>query len=54
MTLEEIAEELGCSHQAVWELQNKALKKFRYKLELLGITYEDFKMYLKHNHLRDY
>jgi DNA-directed RNA polymerase specialized sigma24 family protein len=52
MTLEEIAKELGCSHQAVWYAQNTALKKFKHRLELLGITYEDFELYLQHNNLK--
>ena len=47
MTLEEIALELGISHQAVWEIQARALKKIRIKLKHLDITYEDLISCLK-------
>ena len=49
MTLEEIAAELGISHQAVWELQNKAIIKLRKALSLHNITYEEFESCLKHS-----
>lgn len=47
MTLEEIASELGISHQAVWEIQNKAIKKLRIALAKYDITYEDLILCLK-------
>ena len=47
MTLEEIAAELGISHQAVWEIQAKALKKVRIGLSKHNITYEDLLSCLK-------
>lgn len=49
MTLEEIAKELGISHQAVWELQARAIKKLRVALQKHNITYEDFESCLKHS-----
>lgn len=53
MTLEEIAKELGCSVFTAWDTQNKALIKVKHRLELLGITYEDFELYLQHNQLKE-
>lgn len=47
MTLEEVAKELGISHQAVWELQNKAIIKLRKALKKHNITYEDLEKCLK-------
>ena len=35
-TYEEIAKVLGITHQAVWEIEQRAKKKVRYALELLG------------------
>lgn len=49
MTLEEIAAELGISHQAVWEIQAKAIKKLRIALQNNDITYEEFQLCLKHS-----
>lgn len=49
MTLEEIAAELGISHQAVWELQAKAIKKLRIAIQKHDITYEDLLKCLKHS-----
>ena len=49
MTLEEIAAELGMSHQAVWEIQAKAIKKIRIALQKHDITYEELKLCLKHS-----
>lgn len=49
MTLEEIAAELGISHQAVWELQAKAIKKLRIALKHHEITYEELLKCLKHS-----
>lgn len=49
MTLEEIAAELGISHQAVWEIQSKAIKKLRIALHKHDITYEEFQLCLKHS-----
>ena len=49
MTLEEIALELGMTHQSVWQIQNKAIKKIRKALELHNITYEEFELCLKHS-----
>ena len=47
MTLEEIAAELGISHQAVWEIQNRAVKKLRRALARHNITYEEFQKCLE-------
>ena len=47
MTLEEIALELGISHQSVWEIQARALKKVRIGLLKYDITYEDLEKCLK-------
>lgn len=47
MTLHEIANELGISHQAVWELQNRAITKLRKALLKHNITYEEFEKCLK-------
>lgn len=41
MTLEEVAKELGISHQRVSQLEKSGLKKVRIKLKTLNITYED-------------
>jgi len=49
MTLHEIANEMGISHQAVWELQNKAIIKLRKALKKHNITYEEFALCLKHS-----
>lgn len=49
MTLEEIALELGISHQAVWEIQAKAIKKLRIALKKHNITYEELEKCLKHS-----
>jgi DNA-directed RNA polymerase sigma subunit (sigma70/sigma32) len=49
MTLQEIALELGISHQAVWDIQNKAIKKLRRALARHNITYEEFELCLKHS-----
>ena len=49
VTLEEIAAELGISHQAVWEIQAKAIKKLRIALQKHDITYEEFQLCLKHS-----
>lgn len=47
MTLEEIAAELGITHQSVWQIQAKALKKLRIALKNHDITYEEFEKCLK-------
>lgn len=47
MTLHEIALETGISHQAVWEIQNKAIKKLRRALARHNITYEEFQKCLE-------
>jgi DNA-directed RNA polymerase specialized sigma subunit len=49
MTLEEIAAELGISHQSVWQIQNKAINKLRKALQKHNITYEEFESCLKHS-----
>jgi DNA-directed RNA polymerase sigma subunit (sigma70/sigma32) len=49
MTLEEIALELGITHQSVWQIQNKAILKIRKALALHNITYEEFELCLKHS-----
>jgi len=41
MTLREIAESEGVSHQAVAEILERALKKFNKALEAKGIKLED-------------
>jgi len=35
-TYEEIGSMMGISHQAVWEIEKRAVKKLRYNVELLG------------------
>jgi len=47
MTLEEVAKELGISHQAVWEIQNRAIIKLRIALKKHDITYKDLELCLK-------
>lgn len=47
MTLDEIAEALGISHQRVSQLEKRALNKVRIKLKNLDITYEDLISCLK-------
>lgn len=49
MTLEEIALELGMSHQSVWQIQAKALKKIRAVIIKHDITYEELLRCLKHS-----
>lgn len=40
-TYQEIANDLGISHQAVWEIEKRALAKVKKLLELYDITTED-------------
>ena len=47
MTLEEVADALGISHQRVSQLEQSALKKVRIELLNRGITYEDLLLCLK-------
>jgi DNA-directed RNA polymerase specialized sigma subunit len=47
MTLDEIADALGVSHQRVSQLEQSALKKVRIELLKRGITYEDLELCLK-------
>ena len=35
-TYEEIGSMLGVSHQAVWEIEKRAIQKFKNNLQLLG------------------
>jgi DNA-binding XRE family transcriptional regulator len=35
-TYEEIGTMMGISHQAVWEIEKKAIRKFKNNLQLLG------------------
>ena len=42
MTLQEIAKEMGISHQAVSEIITRALKKLTIALEAKGFTKGDF------------
>ena len=49
MTLEEIALELGITHQSVWQIQAKALNKIRIVLLKHDITYEELLLCLKHS-----
>jgi DNA-directed RNA polymerase specialized sigma subunit len=49
MTLEQIAAELGISHQRVSQLERSALIKIRYALKNLDITYEELFLCLKHS-----
>lgn len=49
MTLQEIANELGISHQAVWEIQAKAIKKLQIAIKTHEITYEELLQCLKHS-----
>jgi len=37
-TYDEIGDMLGISHQAVWEIEKRAIKKLRNNLQLLGYT----------------
>lgn len=37
-TYEQIGDMLGISHQAVWEIEKRAIKKLRNNLQLLGYT----------------
>jgi DNA-directed RNA polymerase specialized sigma subunit len=48
MTLEEVADALGISHQRVSQLEKSALQKVRSKLKNLDITYEDLLSCLKY------
>ena len=50
MTYQEIAKELGVSHQAVWEAERRALAKIKQRLENQGYTLEDFLNVLGANH----
>lgn len=47
MTLEEVAEVLGISHQRVSQLEQSALKKLRIELQKHNVTYEDLLLCLK-------
>jgi DNA-directed RNA polymerase specialized sigma subunit len=49
MTLEEVAEVLGISHQRVSQLEQSALKKLRIELLKHNITYEELLSCLKHS-----
>lgn len=49
LTLEEIALELGMTHQSVWQIQDKAIKKIRVALLKHDITYEELLRCLKHS-----
>ena len=49
MTLEEIALELGITHQSVWQIQDKAIKKIRAVIIKHDITYEELLKCLKHS-----
>jgi DNA-directed RNA polymerase sigma subunit (sigma70/sigma32) len=48
MTLDEIAEALGISHQRVSQLEQSALRKIRIALKNLDITIEDLQSCLKY------
>lgn len=47
MTLKEVANTLGLSHQRVSQLEQSALKKLRIELSKRNITYEEFFLCLK-------
>jgi DNA-directed RNA polymerase sigma subunit (sigma70/sigma32) len=49
MTLDEVAAELGVSHQRVSQLEQSALKKLRIELLKRNITYEELLLCLKHS-----
>ena len=49
MTLDEVADALGISHQRVSQLEQSALRKVRIKLKDLNITYEDLISCLKYS-----
>jgi DNA-directed RNA polymerase sigma subunit (sigma70/sigma32) len=49
MSLEQIALELGISHQRVSQLEQSALKKLRIELSKRNITYEELLSCLKHS-----
>lgn len=48
MTLDEIAQALGISHQRVSQLEKSALQKVRIALKNQNITYEDLLSCLKY------
>ena len=47
MTLQEVAKELGISHQAVSEAEQRAIRKFRAEMLKHGITYRELELCLK-------
>jgi DNA-directed RNA polymerase sigma subunit (sigma70/sigma32) len=49
MSLDEIALELGVSHQRVSQIEQSALKKIRIELLKHNITYEELLSCLKHS-----
>ena len=49
MTVQEIAQVLGVSHQRVTQLEQKALKKIRKQLKQHNLTYEDIIKCLKYS-----
>jgi len=49
MTLEEVAAELGISHQSVWQIEKRLIAKIRRALKRHNITYEELELCLKHS-----
>lgn len=45
MTYQEIGEALGVSHQAIWEIEKRAIIKLQKKLIDAGFTIEDFERF---------
>lgn len=43
MTLHEVAAELQISHQAVWEIEKRAIKKVQKRLKELGMDIDDLR-----------
>lgn len=43
MTYQEIAQEIGVSHQAIWEIEKRIITKLQKRLMDEGYTIEDFR-----------
>ncbi len=41
MTRQEIADELGITNQAVWQIEQRALVKLRRQMRIRGLKFED-------------
>lgn len=49
MTYQQIAQVLGVSHQAVWEIEKRAINKIRKQLQAKGVTLEEMALVLMVN-----